>query len=268
MHSTICYQQDGKKLPFSFQVLEKWLWPPRLSMGLRYFPNQFALLFHFKAWQLLDIAFWVLPNSCFSSWFTPWMLLHMKPQWRQEVLSLQLFSDVPNTVWTLAPAELAPFVIGPNASACLDSVHGHERPSVAAKLPWQTSPPSFLEVSPTLRCELQVGGSVRAQHRGALHLDPPNCLPSTIANDCSCAFCHVQSTCSWDVFSAARARARVCELWGFAQRTPWARTRCFGWVVKQANELIGLAVHGCMQWTSACNEPYMDASGIVTCSTY
>ncbi len=44
----------------------------------------------------------------------------------------EIFLDVPNTVWTLAPAELSAFMIGPRE--CLDSVYGHERPSVAAKL--------------------------------------------------------------------------------------------------------------------------------------
>ena len=56
----------------------------------------------------------------------------IKFPWRLKVLSPRLFSDVPNTIWMLAPAELSAFVVGPRE--CLDRVYGYERPSVAAKL--------------------------------------------------------------------------------------------------------------------------------------
>ncbi len=76
-----------------------------------------------------------------------------------------------------------------------------------------------LRLSPSWRCEL--GGRVWTQHCWALHLDTPSCLhlrlQLCLPNDWSCAFCHVQSTCSWDVYSAARTRARVNELWCFGK---------------------------------------------------
>jgi hypothetical protein len=72
---------------------------------------------------------------------------------------------VPNMVWTLAPAELSAFMVGPRW--CRDRVDGHERPSVAAKLLDKLHP----RLSPTWRCEL--GGRVWTQHCRTLHLDPP-----------------------------------------------------------------------------------------------
>ena len=64
--------------------------------------------------------------------------------WRCKFVSLRWFSDVPSTVWTLAPAELSDFVFGPRE--CSDRVYGHEWLSVAAKLLWQTLSPSSSSV--------------------------------------------------------------------------------------------------------------------------
>jgi hypothetical protein len=53
----------------------------------------------------------------------------------------------------------------------------------------------------------------------------------------------VQSTCAWDVSSAASVHACVHKLWGLApdgnnESEPWARTRCIGWAFEQTNERI------------------------------
>ena len=45
---------------------------------------------------------------------------------------MRWFSDLPNTVWTLAPAELSAFVFGPRD--CLDRVYEYERTSVSVNL--------------------------------------------------------------------------------------------------------------------------------------
>ena len=56
----------------------------------------------------------------------------LKSLCRSEFSFTAMALDVPNTVWTLASAELSAFVDGPRE--CLDRVYGYERPSVAAKL--------------------------------------------------------------------------------------------------------------------------------------
>ncbi len=122
--------------------------------------------------------------------------------WRLKVLSPRLFSDVPFTVWMLAPAELSAFVVGPRE--CLDRVYGYERPSVAAKLLYKL----HLRLSPTWRCGL---GRVWILHREALHLDPPVAFTLAFANDCLCVcfwpcLKHMGIKC---VFGGACARLRL-----------------------------------------------------------
>ena len=107
--------------------------------------------------------------------------------WRLKVLSPRLFSDVPNTVWMLAPAELSAFV------------------SVWIVFMGSFSDKLHLRLSPTWRCEL----GVRILHREALHLDPPVAFTFAFANDCFCVFLrcakHLGMRC---VFGGACARSR------------------------------------------------------------
>jgi hypothetical protein len=63
-----------------------------------------------------------------------------------------------------------------------------------------------LRLPPTWGCEL---GSVWFFHRGAVHLEPPVGFPSSFAKDCYV----LSTTCAWDVFSVARACARICKVW-------------------------------------------------------
>ncbi len=58
----------------------------------------------------------------------------MKSLCRSEVSFTAMVLDVPNTVWTLASADLSAFVDGPRECPSLDRVYVYERPSVAAKL--------------------------------------------------------------------------------------------------------------------------------------
>jgi hypothetical protein len=115
--------------------------------------------------------------------------------------------DVPNTVWTLASAELSAFVDGPREWIVFMGMRG------------QASLRSFsdifhLRLSPARCCEL---GRAWTLHRGALHLDQPFAFTSAFAHDCLqvCVFAmpvckgNAHEMCLW-----RRVRACVRELKG------------------------------------------------------